>query len=337
MEPQELSHRLAGFLQRFHRASAVEIDELRLLTGGASRQTWSFDATVHAADGAERKHMLVLRMDPRRSQMMERGTEWRLLQAAERSGVPVPHLHAPGDDSLGVPFFIMERLDGETVPRRLLRDEEYAQARRVMVDQLARALARIHSVPVHERGLRHLPAPNKGIAPAHYELDRHEQVYRALTPDPHPAFELAFRWLRAHAPVVDGRRLVHGDFRIGNVIFGPEGARAILDWELAHVGDPMEDIGWLCVRSWRFGNDDKPAGGLGTREDFYQAYEGAGGTKVDPKRVLFWEAFGNLRWGISCIVQVKTYLSGASPSLELASIGRRVAETEWELLRIIGQ
>jgi aminoglycoside phosphotransferase (APT) family kinase protein len=121
---------------------------------------------------------------------------------------------------------------------------------------------------------------------------------------------------------------------MGNVLFGPEGARAILDWELAHVGDPMEDLAWMCVRSWRFGGD-KPVGGIGTREEFFAAYEAAGGARVDPERVRWWEVFGNLRWGIICISQARTYLGGHSKSVELAAIGRRTAETEWELLELI--
>ena len=114
-----------------------------------------------------------------------------------------------------------------------------------------------------------------------------------------------------------------------------EGARAILDWELAHIGHPMEDLGWVCVRSWRFGNDDLPVGGVGTREEFWRAYEAAGGAPVDPDRVRFWEAFGNLRWGIICISQARAYLDKLSRSVELASIGRRTAETEWELLNLM--
>jgi aminoglycoside phosphotransferase (APT) family kinase protein len=235
-----------------------------------------------------------------------------------------------------MPFFVMERVEGETIARRLLRDEQYAKTRAVLPGQLAAILAKIHSVSIDCPGVSELPAPPAGVSPAQYEIDRHEKIYRALTPDPHPAFELAFRWLRERAPDVEERRLVHGDYRIGNVMFGPEGTRAILDWELAHIGDPMEDIGWLCVRSWRFGGD-KPVGGIGDREPFYQAYEEASGTKVDPERVRFWEAFGNLRWGVTCIVQVKTFLSGMSQSVELASIGRRVAETEWELLNLMEQ
>src|SRR5262249_20768437 len=161
------------------------------------------------------------------------------------------------------------------------------------------------------------------------------QIFRAITPDPHPAFELAFRWLRQHLPTANQRSVVHGDYRIGNVIFGPEGVRAVLDWELAHVGDPMEGLGWICVRSWRFGSDDKPVGGIGERAELFQAYEAAGGMPVEPARVQFWEVLGNLKWAIMTIMQAKTHLDGHAPSVELASLGRRTAEMELELLDLM--
>ena len=331
---EDVGEKLAAFLKRHHSGRAVRIESFRLLTGGASRQTWSFDATIEHADGRSETLPLILRADPRRSDLMTRGIEYRLHESVVAAGVLAPRMHANGDDSIGLPFFVMERIEGETTARRLLRDDEYANTRAVLPGQLAAILAKIHSIAIDQPGAAELPAPPPGVSPAIYEIDRHEKIYRALTPDPHPAFELAFRWLRERAPDVEERRLVHGDYRIGNVIFGPEGARSILDWELAHIGDPMEDIGWLCVRSWRFGGD-KPVGGIGDRDAFYAAYETASGTKVDPERVRYWEAFGNLRWGITCIVQVKTYLAGASDSVELASIGRRVAETEWELLNLM--
>jgi len=126
---------------------------------------------------------------------------------------------------------------------------------------------------------------------------------------------------------------VHGDFRIGNVIFGPEGLRAVLDWELAHVGDPMEDLGWLCVRSWRFGADAQPVGGLCQREEFFAAYARAGGAPVDPAAVRWWEVFGNCKWAIICVMQARSFVDGAR-SVELASLGRRVAEMELELLSL---
>jgi aminoglycoside phosphotransferase (APT) family kinase protein len=341
--PEQLTERLTAFLQRSHDARSVRVEGLRLLTGGASRQTWSFDAVIEEREGESDTLGLVLRADTRGGGLMQGGLEYRLLKAAGEAGVPVPKMHLPGDDSLGAPFFIMERVDGETIPRRLLRDDAYAEARRSMAGQLGGILAKIHRIPIDNDSLDGLPAPQSGDSPAETEVSRYEQIYRAMTPEQHPTFELAFRWLRQHLPGADqrpdgrpaGRVLVHGDYRIGNVIFGPEGARAILDWELAHIGDPMEDLGWIAVRSWRFGNDDLPVGGIGTREEFWRAYEEAGGAPVDAGRVRFWEAFGNLRWGITCIVQAKTYLDGRSPSVELASIGRRIAETEWELLELM--
>lgn len=334
MTPEELSERLAAFLARRTGVSSVRIENLRRLTGGASREIWSFDAALEGPDGP-RTMPLVLRMDPRGGPLAtDRALECRLLQAAFACGVAVPEVKFEGDDSLEAPFFIMERIEGETIPRRLLRDDQYAEARRVMPEQLARILARIHRVPYERYGLDALPSAPADRSPAEGEVERFEQVYRAIAPEPHPAFELAFRWLRRHLPGESERALVHGDYRIGNVIFGPEGVRAVLDWELAHIGDPMEDLGWICVRSWRFGGA-LPVGGIGEREPFWRAYEAAGGFPVDPERVRFWEVFGNLRWGIICISQARTYLDGRSPSVELASIGRRISETEWELLNLM--
>jgi aminoglycoside phosphotransferase (APT) family kinase protein len=341
LEGDALRRRLEAFLCRVHGVPRARIENLRRLTGGASRQTWAFDAALPVADGSTRLVPLILRSDLRPgASFMSRDLEYRLLESAYRAGVPVPRVHAMGDDSLGAPFFLMERVEGETIARKLLRDERYAAARAAMPGQLGTILAALHRIPLTSPGMDALPGAPGALAPtsspAAEECERYEQLYRAVTPDPHPAFELAFRWLRRHLPAADDRRtLVHGDFRLGNVIVGPEGVRAVLDWELAHVGDPIEDLGWLCVRSWRFGNDRLPAAGTGTREDLWAAYETAGGIRVDPARAHFWEIFGNLRWGIICIVQARPYLDGQSRSVELASIGRRVAETEWELLELM--
>ncbi len=336
MTPEELSGRLAAFLQRSHNARSVRIDGLRLLTGGASRQTWSFDAAIVHAGGRTETLPLVMRSDPRHApNRMSQEVEYALLKTAGEEGVLVPRVHLMGDNSLDAPFFLMERIKGETIPRRLLRDDEYAGARQVMTAQLGAILAAIHRVPVEKHGLGVLPSPAPGRSPAETEADRFEQTYRFMALEPHPAFELAFRWLRTHLPTPAEPTLVHGDYRIGNVIFGPEGVRSVLDWELSHIGDPMEDLGWICVRSWRFGNDAKPAGGLGTREELWRAYEEADGRKVDPASAHWWEVFGNLRWGVICITQARAYLDGQSKSVELAAIGRRTTETEWELLNLM--
>jgi aminoglycoside phosphotransferase (APT) family kinase protein len=337
MDRCELEQRLAGFIARQLGVDSVGIANLRRLPGGASRETWSLD--VHfEREGRPISMPLVLRRDlPTRPAQTSRRDEFLLLQAAHVEGVPVPKVYWLGDDTetLGAPFFLMERVEGETIARRLLRDDEYAQARQVMTAQLGRILARIHGIDRSGHGLDSLTEPPPDATPAEGELDRYEQIFRFIAPEPHPAFELAIRWLRHQMPVGGQRVLVHGDYRIGNVIFGPEGVRAILDWELAHVGDRMEDLGWMCVRSWRFGSDDKPVGGIGMREELFRAYEEGGGGKVDPERVRFWEVLGNLKWAIICIMQAKSHLDGHVHSVELASLGRRTAEMELELLNLI--
>jgi aminoglycoside phosphotransferase (APT) family kinase protein len=153
--------------------------------------------------------------------------------------------------------------------------------------------------------------------------------------EPHPVFELALRWLRSRAGASRVATLVHGDFRVGNVIVGPEGLRAVLDWELAHVGDPAEDLGWFCVRAWRFGNDDRAAGGLGSRDELLEAYLAAGGAPLQHGELRFWEVYGTLRWGIMCLLQASFHLSGVTRSVELAAIGRRACEMEWALLELM--
>ena len=285
-----------------------------------------------------RGERLVLRRDPPGHQIQSsRGEEFRLLRAAAAAGVVVPAVRWCEDDPrvLGSPFFVMDFVPGETLARRLLRDADYARARDALPDQLADALARIHAMDTDAPELAFLPRPLAGEAPAAAELARYEQIFRAISPDPHPALELGFRWLAARLPTPPALTVVHGDFRVGNVIFGPEGLRAVLDWELAHVGDPFDDIGWLCVRSWRFGADRHPVGGLCERERFFAAYERAGGGPVDADAVRWWETFGNLKWAIMCIMQAKTFLDGAVRSVELASLGRRVAEMELELLALM--
>ncbi len=345
MADDEFGAKIAEFIRRSSGAQHVDIADLRRLTGGASRETWSLDATLHFADRDDTQPLILQRDVRGAPKGMSRALEFRLIAAAHDAGVPAPLPMFLGDDSLGGEFFMVRRVEGETLPRRLLREDVYAEAREKLPAQLGRALAQIHAIDVEKYKLDALPAPPQGVTPAAFEVQRYEQIFRAIALEPHPAFELAFRWLQkqvggqqtanSEQQRADGRRtLVHGDYRIGNMLFGAEGLRVVLDWELAHVGDPMEDMGFICVRSWRFGGP-KPVGGIGEREEFFAAYEEAGGGRVDPERVRFWEVFGNLRWGVICLSQARTYLDGHSKSVELASIGRRTAETEWELLGLV--
>ncbi len=346
LDDHEIAARVAAFIARQSDAKGVRIEDLRRLTGGASRETWALDAVLDRGHDATETLPLIWQRDVRgAAKSLSRQLEYQLMQAAFSVGIAAPEPLFFGDESLGEgESFFVRRVEGETLPKRLLRDGEYANARSVLTPQLGALAARIHAIDPAAHNLAGLPAPTTGMSPAAYEVERYEQVFRAIALEPHPVFELAFRWLRQHKVIAGARgsadesnlrMLVHGDFRIGNVLFGPEGLRVMLDWELAHIGDPMEDLGFLCVRSWRFGGL-KPVGGIGDRDELFAAYEAAGGETIDPERVRFWEVFGNLRWGVICLSQARTYLDGHSNSVELAAIGRRTAETEWELLDLVG-
>lgn len=334
--PEQLRAWLQEFISSQLPGRRVEVGPLTRMPGGASRESWAVDVELDTGETTERL-ALVLRRDPGPSRIQtDRRVEFHVLRAAREAGVPVPRVYWLGEDAEagGTRFFLMERVEGETLGRRLLRDPEYEQARALLPAQLGRALAKIHAIDWQS-----LPVPLPGAdraetSPAAEQVEQYGQLYDLVAPEPHPAIEIALRWLRDHQPPPSERRLVHGDYRIGNVIFGPEGLRAVLDWELAHAGDPMEDLGWLCVRSWRFGNDQLPVGGVGRREELFAAYEAAGGGPVDPRRVRFWEVFGNLKWAVICIGQTRTYLDGHADDVELAALGRRTAEVEWELLEL---
>jgi aminoglycoside phosphotransferase (APT) family kinase protein len=246
--------------------------------------------------------------------------------------VPVPRVRWCGGDDpvLGASFFVMDFVEGETIGRKILRDAALATARSVLPEQLADAAARIHTIDAGALGLRVPDDASPGAA----ELARYTEVLRTIAPDPHPALELAIRWLRARLPAPSRATLVHGDYRLGNVIVGREGLAAVIDWELAHAGDPMEDLGWLCVRSWRFGADARPVAGLCERERLFAAYERSSGVRVDPAVVRWWEIFGNFKWGVICVMQAQTFLNGVK-NVELAALGRRIVEQELELLDLM--
>jgi aminoglycoside phosphotransferase (APT) family kinase protein len=226
----------------------------------------------------------------------------------------------------------MAHVEGTSVAPRILRKPEFEAARGRLTGQLAEALARIHRIPADEHDWILPPAPRD---PAIGQIEEWEQQLDEIG-EPLPAVELGLRWLRANAPPPAKPSLVHGDFRLGNFIVDTDGLAAVIDWELAHRGDPAEDIGWLCIRSWRFGNDDRPVAGVGNLDEFLDAYEAAGGPRLEPERVRYWEVFGNVKWAVICARQARDHLTGARRSHELASLGRRICEPEWDALELIG-
>ena len=313
---------LVGVLRAAWSVDDVQLVRAEPLSAGASRQTWSLDVV---ADGGPLVPLVLQRQRPGSPGGGSVGLEAQLLRTAHDRGVPVPRLVSfdASGAVLGAPFLLTERVEGQTIPRRILRDPDLGRARERFAADCGRILAGIHALPLSE--VPALPRRDELV-----ELVGH--LDGALAPS--PAFELALQWLHENRPAAADPVVVHGDFRNGNLVVGADGIRVVLDWELAHAGDPLEDLGWLCVRAWRFGQS-LPVGGLGTREDLLRAYAAAGGRAVDPAAVFWWEVLGTLKWGLICSLQERAHLDGHTRSVELALIGRRVCENEHDLLRML--
>jgi aminoglycoside phosphotransferase (APT) family kinase protein len=253
--------------------------------------------------------------------------EATVIGQAHAAGLAVPQVlaHSDGPHPWGSPGLVMGRVTGETIARKILRDDSYRGARAVLPAQLGEFAARLHAL-----------APQAGL-PAGDPLAELASQVGSFARDcgwASPVFDLALRSLEADPPPPRTPVTVHGDFRLGNLIVGPQSLRAVIDWELVHLGNPAEDLGWLCVKAWRFGVD-APVAGLGSREELLAAYRAAGGADIGLDELRWWEILGTLRWGVICMRQAWTHLSGAYRSVELAAIGRRVCEQEWDLLLLL--
>ena len=326
--PQEIQDGLGRFLTK-ERGKPVEARELAIASAGARRRNVLFEAVA-----AGEVTPLVATIIPNAAiQALPIEVEAAALRMAEASGAPAPHVHGVSDDAsfVGGPFFITQRVEGETIPRRVLRlIEKDPGLGATLTRQCGAALARIHAADV---------------AAAHPDLPRNARPVEAALAgvnalidgllQPSPTFALAAGWLERERPPEPERcTLVHGDFRNGNLIIGDDGLRAVLDWEVTHLGDPMEDPGWLCQRMWRFRNDDFEVGGFGTRADLRAGYEAAGG-HFDEARFVWWKIMGTLKWGLGLAGQAAAHLDGSVPSVIMAASGRRVAELEYDLLMLM--
>ncbi|HVT41730.1 MAG TPA: phosphotransferase, partial [Acidimicrobiales bacterium] len=305
------------------------VHDLRRLSGGASRITSAFDLEDEDDQGAPRRRPLIVQTD--RGDAGSRDgrvpMEEALLAGARAAGVPVPAVVASGDgtgDGVGAAWLVVERLEGETIPRKILRDPQWQDARGALTAQCGRALAAIHTID---------PTSIPGLPPTDPLAD--PLPYLDLLGEARPALELGARWLVSHRPAAGPTVTVHGDFRLGNLLVGPEGLRGVLDWELAHGGDPAEDIGWLSAPAWRFGGPGE-VGGFGDVADLLAAYQEAGGRDVDRARVHWWQVYATVKWATICALQASAHLSGSTRSVELAAIGRRVCESEWDLFVLLG-
>ncbi|MDH6242630.1 phosphotransferase family protein [Mycobacterium sp. OTB74] len=292
------------------------VTDLTRLTGGASRTTWAFKAD---------ERPLILRTGPPDELHASMELEAAVQKLAGAQGAPVPHILAASNsvEPLGNPYLICSEIPGETIVRKIFRGLDDA-GRAALLAQCADALADIHRADPAGAGL----SSEDQLGAWRAELDAMH--------DTTATFEWAFRWLERNRPASRPATLVHGDFRMGNLVIDGSRLAAVLDWELTHAGDPCEDLAWFCIRAWRFGAPKSlGAGGLGSIEDFLTAYEHTGDRTVDRDEFRWWLVLATLRWGVICRFQAERHLSGQSPSVELATIGRRVCETEWDLLNLI--
>jgi aminoglycoside phosphotransferase (APT) family kinase protein len=305
------------------------VSRVEQLSGGASSATYAVDAA--RADGT--LWPLILQCAATGSVPeggLPRADQAHLQQIAFAAGLPVAEVVRVLEprDGLGEGF-IMARLPGEALAPKWLKLPDYTAARAMLTGQCAQVLAQLHALPM--AAVAGLALPSGSTAAA---LDRMFANYCRFKVDS-PVFDLAFAWARERVEDRPATTIVHGDFRSGNFLVAPDGLVAVLDWELAHLGDGHEDLGWLCCNAWRFGVWDKPVGGFGEREALYAAYEAAGGSKVDRDRAAFWELLGTLKWGLSCLSLGDDHVSGRLRSVERAAIGRRVSEVELDLMHML--
>jgi len=306
-------------------AGGAGIADLQRLTGGASLQTWRFTLLREAP-----RTLILRRRAVPGDNALSLEVEAALLRLAGAAGVPVPdvvHVCAPGD-GLGEAV-IVSHVAGETLGRRIVAGEAFAAIRPALARQAGVALARLHAVDL-------AIAPALPVLDAAATLVSYEAIFRRIGAC-RPVLEVAFRVLSRDVPAPVPTRLVHGDFRTGNLMIDPaSGLAAVLDWELSHLGDPAEDFGWLCVNSWRFGAMELEAGGFGALEDVRAGYASVAGDAPPVDRIHYWQMLGSLKWAVMCLMMFETHASGGDPSLERAAIGRRVSECEADLLALMG-
>ena len=314
---------MSDFQEFLENSLQQKIKQLIPLTGGAS-------ADINRIILANKDELIVRRTLSQEKSVMAipKILEAKIQKVVKKNGAPVPAIifeFSEGEE-IGEGY-VMEAIPGETIPRKILRDKKFASAREKLPFEIGKSLAKIHQTQLDD--LKALDQVTFSDS-----LGKLFQVYLSFN-QPQPVFDLAFKWLEAQKLTEYGDVLVHGDFRFGNFIISEENLESIIDWELAHIGNPMEDLGWLCVRSWRFGNVEKRVGGLGDIKDLIAGYESNSDIKIDESQLDIWQLYGSLRWGVICMMQTFAHLSGMVNSVEKAAIGRRVSETEFDLMNMI--
>ena len=302
-----------------------KVSNLEPLTGGASKEIWKFEVS-----NAKQSTKMILRRGSgiEGPLAIKTADEARIQKEVIKVGAPVPIILAvsKNEEELG-DSYIMHFVEGESIARKILRDKEYKKALPILAYQCGEAIAKIHNVDINNFSF----LPKK---PAEDQLEDLYSTYQSFE-QPSPVFEYAYLWLKEQDFGNFQESLVHGDFRLGNIIVNADGLQSIIDWELAHIGNPLQDLGWVCGNSWRFGKNDKVVGGFGELEDLLEGYNSVSKLKVNKEMVKCWQVFGTFRWGVICLIQAYAHLNGTINSIEKAAIGRRVSETEIDIVDLL--
>ncbi len=303
------------------------------LSGGASQETYRL--VVERLDGEQ--ETLCMRRAPGGERVETLGVnpglavEARLMQLAGEAGVPEPEVYYVLEEADGIgEGFIMSWVEGEALGARIVRAPELDDIRPQLAKLCGEALARIHAIDVQATGLDKMLSQ---VSPQEY-VEQTWERYKAFG-TAQPMIDYTGRWLMEHVPTDVDYKLVHNDFRNGNIMFSPEGIVAVLDWELAHIGDPMRDLGWICTNSWRFGRTDLPVGGFGSYDDLFEGYERVAGQAVDRDRVKFWEVFGSFWWSVGCLGMAEHFRNGPDKTVERPAIGRRSSECQVDCVNLL--
>lgn len=335
MSIEERRAALEAYLAKAAGEESASIERVAKLSGGAIQENHALDV-VYRSGCHVRNEKLVLRTDSPSGVAVShsRANEFALLRAAHRAGVRVPEpFHLCEDRSvLGRPFFVMEYRPGVAAGHRLVKDDALVPDRAALARAIGRDMARLHTIEPGSDELAFLRVPE--TSPALEFVDQYRRHLDAL-PEPAPAYELGLRWCERNAPPTDRVTLVHRDYRTGNYLVHEGELSAVLDWEFAGFGDPVEDVGWFFAKCWRFGRDDRRAGGIGPAEAFLEGYREVSGIELDPRAIHFWEVVAHLRWGIIAMQQAERHLSRQQPSLELALTGRIPSEVARTMLALV--
>jgi len=320
-------HPVKDGLHRFcHRKFSAQPENIHRLTGGANMEIWSFDC---AGNG------FILRRYPDgnvisfETESLTLNDEAEIIRLVQAHGVKAPQIDGilEPEDGLDIGF-VMERMPGEAKPHILFKNAQFAPALEKFVEEAAQELARIHAIDLADINVI-LPrqTAKESVNALRETLNKFDAEL--------PIYHYALRWLEQNTPPETTPVLLHGDFRMGNLLLEKTGIAAVIDWELAHIGDPAEDLAWLCTPSWRFGRYDNPVAGIGQIEDLLSAYERAGGRSIEPERLRFWLVYSILRWGMMTLAMTEMWRQGLDKSLERALIGTRASEVEVDLLLLL--